>query len=165
MFDYSLLLCTSVRVCSSCEHEEIRFQVLTKVIMESSVLWGITPCSPLKFDRHFGGDMFLWSVDWFLTDYTALYSRRWPLRKKYVVVPYFLGWFSPSYKLPTPIRFRISSRKFLVFVYRCRPALFAVGLNCQIVSYIHIVTWLSVTVDGLWIGNWIYWTLTDHNCK
>jgi hypothetical protein len=23
----------------------------------------------------------------------------------------------------------------------------------------------SVTIDGVWIGNWIYWTLTDHNYK
>jgi hypothetical protein len=31
------------------------FEVLTAVLMKSSVLWGITPCSPLKVNRRFGG--------------------------------------------------------------------------------------------------------------
>jgi hypothetical protein len=26
-----------------------------------------------------------------------------------------------------------------------------------------ILSHVWVTVDGVWIGNWIYWTLTDHN--
>jgi hypothetical protein len=28
---------------------------------------------------------------------------------------------------------------------------------------IHIVKWYSVIIYGALIGNWIYWTLTDHN--
>jgi hypothetical protein len=28
-----------------------------------------------------------------------------------------------------------------------------------------ILSWFWVTVEGVWIGNWIYWTLTDHNYK
>jgi hypothetical protein len=35
--------------------EYVRFEVLTAVVMKSSIFWDITPCSPLKFSRHFGG--------------------------------------------------------------------------------------------------------------
>jgi hypothetical protein len=31
------------------------FEVLTAVIMQSSVFWDITPCNPLKVNRCFGG--------------------------------------------------------------------------------------------------------------
>jgi hypothetical protein len=31
------------------------FEVLTAVVMKSTVFWDITPCSPLKVNRHFGG--------------------------------------------------------------------------------------------------------------
>jgi hypothetical protein len=31
------------------------FEVLTTVVMENIIFWDITPCSPLKVSRHFGG--------------------------------------------------------------------------------------------------------------
>jgi hypothetical protein len=33
----------------------VGFEVLTAVVMKSKIFWDITPCSPLKFNRHFGG--------------------------------------------------------------------------------------------------------------
>jgi hypothetical protein len=33
----------------------VGFEVLTAVVMKSSVFWDITPCSPLKVNRCFGG--------------------------------------------------------------------------------------------------------------
>jgi hypothetical protein len=35
----------------------IRFEVLTAVIMKSSDLWNITPCGPLIVRRRFGGNI------------------------------------------------------------------------------------------------------------
>jgi hypothetical protein len=75
----------------------VGFEVLTAVIMKSSVFWDITLCSTLKvkrrlvvfatgfhsgfllglfFDSDDGGGVFLRKVDWLLTDYKALYPRR-----------------------------------------------------------------------------------------
>jgi hypothetical protein len=31
------------------------FEVLTAVVMKSIIFWDITPCSPLSFNRRFGG--------------------------------------------------------------------------------------------------------------
>jgi hypothetical protein len=28
-----------------------------------------------------------------------------------------------------------------------------------------VVTYMIVTIDGVWIGNWIYWPLIDGNYK
>jgi hypothetical protein len=33
----------------------VGFEVITAVVMKSSVFWDITPCGPLKVNRHFGG--------------------------------------------------------------------------------------------------------------
>jgi hypothetical protein len=33
----------------------VGFEVLTAVVMKSTIFWDITPCSPLKFNRRFGG--------------------------------------------------------------------------------------------------------------
>jgi hypothetical protein len=33
----------------------VGFEILTAVVMENSVVWDITPCSPLKANRRFGG--------------------------------------------------------------------------------------------------------------
>jgi hypothetical protein len=33
----------------------VGFEVLTAVVMKSSIFWDITPCSPLKVNRSFGG--------------------------------------------------------------------------------------------------------------
>jgi hypothetical protein len=82
----------------------VGFGVLTTMVMKSTIFWDITPCSPLKVNRRFGGkcylyrqgrriiqagfllgfvfdhedgsDIFLRNVGWLSTDYTALYPRR-----------------------------------------------------------------------------------------
>jgi hypothetical protein len=35
--------------------ENVGFEVITAVVIKSSSFWDITPCSPLKVNRHFGG--------------------------------------------------------------------------------------------------------------
>jgi hypothetical protein len=37
------------------EEEEAGFEVFTAVVMNSTSLWDITPCSSMKFRRRFGG--------------------------------------------------------------------------------------------------------------
>jgi hypothetical protein len=37
----------------------VGFGVLTTVVIESSVLWDIMPCSPLKVNQHFRGKCYL----------------------------------------------------------------------------------------------------------
>jgi hypothetical protein len=41
----------------------IGFEVLTAVVMKSSSFWDITPCSPLKVSRRFGGKHRLYLQD------------------------------------------------------------------------------------------------------
>jgi hypothetical protein len=68
------------------KHFHVGFEVLTSVITESSVFWDMTPCSPLKVNRRFGGgDIFLRNVDWLSMDYTALYSRRYNSSSNFMV--------------------------------------------------------------------------------
>jgi hypothetical protein len=79
--------------------ENAEFEVLTPVVMKSTIFWDITPCSPLKVNRRFGGihrlhqgfhagfllglfsepeeggDMFLRNFSWLSTDCSALYPR------------------------------------------------------------------------------------------
>jgi hypothetical protein len=31
------------------------FEVLTALVIKSSIFWGLTPCSPLEVNRYFGG--------------------------------------------------------------------------------------------------------------
>jgi hypothetical protein len=38
---------------------DVRFEVLTAVIMNTYIFWDITPCSPLKVNRRFGGTFHL----------------------------------------------------------------------------------------------------------
>jgi hypothetical protein len=33
----------------------VEFEALTAVVMKSPIFWDITPCSPLKVNRRFGG--------------------------------------------------------------------------------------------------------------
>jgi hypothetical protein len=40
----------------------VGLDVLTAVSIKSSVVWDITPSSPLRVDKRFGGDMFLRNV-------------------------------------------------------------------------------------------------------
>jgi hypothetical protein len=37
------------------DSQYIGFEVLTAVVMKSTIFWDITPCSPLKVNRRFGG--------------------------------------------------------------------------------------------------------------
>jgi hypothetical protein len=79
--------------------ECVAFEVLTTVIMKSTIFWHITPSSPKKatdfseehiatcfhagfllglfFDTENGGEMFLRNVGCLSTDYMALYPRKW----------------------------------------------------------------------------------------
>jgi hypothetical protein len=112
----------------------IGFEVLRGVVMNSSIFWDITPCSPLKIDRSFGRtcrllqsrrinkprsqhesrwhpvlcDMFHRNVSSPSTDYTALY----------------------------PTRYNSSRHVFLLFYV-------------STLKYCHVV---CVTIDGVWIG-------------
>jgi hypothetical protein len=51
--------------CDRCEHLKsdnnliLGFEVLTAVVMKSSIFWHITSCSSLKVNRHFGGTYYL----------------------------------------------------------------------------------------------------------
>jgi hypothetical protein len=42
-------------VTSTRKNVFVRFEVLTAVVMKSTIFWDITPCSPLKVNRRFGG--------------------------------------------------------------------------------------------------------------
>jgi hypothetical protein len=39
------------------------------------------------------------------------------------------------------------------------------ALTSQFVYKLHILSRVWVTIDGVWIGNLIYWTLSEGNCK
>jgi hypothetical protein len=71
----------------------VGFEILTAVVIESTIFWDITPCSPLKVNRvancfhavsllrlffspKDGGGVFLRNVSWISTDDTALYPKR-----------------------------------------------------------------------------------------
>jgi hypothetical protein len=70
----------------------VGFEVLTAVVMNNTVFWDVTPCSPLKVNRRFGGTYRLLlqgrisraryqlesrrQAEWLSTDYTELYPRR-----------------------------------------------------------------------------------------
>jgi hypothetical protein len=41
------------------ENIDVGFEVLTEVVMTCSISWDITPCSPLKVNRRFGGTYLL----------------------------------------------------------------------------------------------------------
>jgi hypothetical protein len=43
---------------NSCDQQDLLylgFAVLTAVVMKSTIFWNITPCSPLRVNRRFGG--------------------------------------------------------------------------------------------------------------
>jgi hypothetical protein len=54
----------------------VGFEVLTAVVMKSSVLWKVSRFHAgfflVFFDHENGGDIFLWNVGWFSAGYTAL---------------------------------------------------------------------------------------------
>jgi hypothetical protein len=41
------------------KNREVGFQVLTSVVMKSTIFWDITPCSPVSVNRRFGGTYLL----------------------------------------------------------------------------------------------------------
>jgi hypothetical protein len=85
------------RVSDSGLDLSVGFEVLTEVVMKSSIFWVITPCSPLNVNTRFGqvilrpykaGDMFFRNFCLISTDYMALCgfirfmimsSRRYPV--------------------------------------------------------------------------------------
>jgi hypothetical protein len=105
-------------------HIFVGFEVLTAVIMKSTIFWDITPCSLLRVNRRFGGtyclhlqgrriswarsqhesrwqdggDMFFRNVGWLSMDYTELYPRRWYF--SHVLVCFYLN----SCYVSVPIR-------------------------------------------------------------
>jgi hypothetical protein len=48
-------LATESHQMSTNQIPKVGFRVLTAVVMKSSIFWDITPCSPLKVNRRFGG--------------------------------------------------------------------------------------------------------------
>jgi hypothetical protein len=69
----SLFIC-NCRHIKQIKPRVIGFKVLTAVVMYSSMVWEITPCITVKFNRRFGGTprMLLWNVCWILPDYLSL---------------------------------------------------------------------------------------------
>jgi hypothetical protein len=49
--------CWFLKKCSAACNKSVfvEFNVLTAVVMKSTVFWDMTPCSPLKVNRRFGG--------------------------------------------------------------------------------------------------------------
>jgi hypothetical protein len=45
------------------DQESAGFEVLTAVVKNSSLIWDIKPCSPLKVNRRFGGPCHLYHED------------------------------------------------------------------------------------------------------
>jgi hypothetical protein len=46
---------TTQRLTQEDSNYYVGSEVLTAVVMKSTVFWDITPCSPLKVNRNFGG--------------------------------------------------------------------------------------------------------------
>jgi hypothetical protein len=55
----------------------VGFEVITALVMKSTIFWDITPCRSLSANRRFGGTHRLQNVGWHWVDYTALYPRGW----------------------------------------------------------------------------------------
>jgi hypothetical protein len=45
----------TANVCNEDDNTAKNLKILTAMVMKSSIFWDITPCSPLKVNRHFGG--------------------------------------------------------------------------------------------------------------
>jgi hypothetical protein len=53
----------------------VRFEVITAVVMKSTIFWDITPYSPLKVNRRFGGTCRLQPPAVMLVSCSAYYSN------------------------------------------------------------------------------------------
>jgi hypothetical protein len=42
-------------ICTEINKDSVGFEVLTAVVMKCTIFWDITPCSPSKVNRRFGG--------------------------------------------------------------------------------------------------------------
>jgi hypothetical protein len=164
----------------------VGFEVLTPVVMKSTVFRDTTLCGPLKVDRRFertyrlhlqgrriskarsqsAGHLF---SCWY---YALLILRPWR-RTRYVPPKRRLIFNGLHGIISQIILFKILS--YSVYT-ACKSDLFysfnVVLFSCSISTSQHtsnklkfLVTWLSVTIDGVWICNLIYWTLTDCNYK
>jgi hypothetical protein len=58
------------------EKKYIIFEVLTAVVMKSCIYWDITPCSPLKVNRRYGGIFRLHLQGWRISQAWKLMARR-----------------------------------------------------------------------------------------
>jgi dolichol kinase len=112
------MLCNILHVTSctfkfrSCPYF-VGFEVLTAVVMKSAIFWDITPCSPLKVNRRFGGTCLLHlqgrrisrarnereSRALFATCFHIGFLLAYYLDPNVVVYMYFLtvGWLSTDY--------------------------------------------------------------------
>jgi hypothetical protein len=54
----------------------VRFEVLTAVIMKGSIFWDITPCSPLKVNRCFGGTYYFLKMEAVCSSETSIDFQR-----------------------------------------------------------------------------------------
>jgi hypothetical protein len=56
-FNKSFIFCCFPAFDFSCNSKcaDVGFEVLTAVVMKSTIFWNITPCSPLSVNRRFGG--------------------------------------------------------------------------------------------------------------
>jgi hypothetical protein len=116
----------------------VGFEVLTAMVMKSSIFWDIPPWSTLKVNRRFGGtsrlhlqgrrisltepachqlssrfllglfidpknggDMLLWNVNWFSTDFTALCPKR-----------YVSSCYKIFQRISTAIRFKVNAHYY-----------------------------------------------------
>jgi hypothetical protein len=58
--------------CTDLGSNRSGFEVLTAVIMKSTIFWDMTPCSPLKFNRRFGGTRLHLRIEEYATQETSV---------------------------------------------------------------------------------------------
>jgi hypothetical protein len=63
--------------CSSKLYWSVGFEVLTAVVMKSTVFWDITLCSPLKVNRRFGGTYCIHLQCWSISRAKYKCENRW----------------------------------------------------------------------------------------
>jgi hypothetical protein len=54
-FSVLMIFANGTSIIISNENFEVGFEVLTAVVLKSTIFWDITPCSPLRVNQRFGG--------------------------------------------------------------------------------------------------------------